>query len=98
MAMKVAHDLGIFAALEGATSPVSLETLAAGKQADPLLVERFMRLLAANSIVDEPVACEYLPTAISRELTRQASTGVLESLYLPPSLPPFSLQIKASQS
>lgn len=88
MAMKVAHDLGIFAALEGATTPVPLATLSAGKQANPLLVERFMRLLAANSIVDEPVPCKYLPTAISQELTKQASTGMLESLYssLPSSL------------
>lgn len=90
MAMKVIHDLGIFAALEGATAPIPLATLAAGKQAHPLLVERFLRLLVANNIIDEPVPCEYLPTAISQEMTKQASSGMLESLYPLPSFSSFS--------
>lgn len=38
MALKIAHDMGVFPVLEKATSPVSAKELAAVKQADPLLV------------------------------------------------------------
>ena len=39
-----------------------------------------MRVLVANSIVEEPKPCEYLPNAVSKELTQRPSIGVLESL------------------
>lgn len=42
--------------------------------------ERMLRLLAANDIVGEPAPYEYLPTAISEELTQRTSAGVVESL------------------
>lgn len=38
MAVKVAHDLGVFPVLAQATKPVPVTELAAVKQADPLLV------------------------------------------------------------
>lgn len=38
MALKVAHDLGVFPILAKTTSPVSAEELATAKSADPLLV------------------------------------------------------------
>ncbi|KAJ5266971.1 hypothetical protein N7478_009779 [Penicillium angulare] len=81
MAVKVALDMKVFPILAEATSPVPLAKLAAAKPADPLLVERILRVLVANSVVDEPAPCEYLPTALSKELIKRPSIGVLESLY-----------------
>ncbi|KAK2758360.1 hypothetical protein FQN54_004209 [Arachnomyces sp. PD_36] len=82
MAVKVAHDMNVFPVLAHATSPVSPKDLAATKPADPLLVERMMRLLVANGFADEPSPCEYLPTAVSKEMTKHTSIGVVESLFL----------------
>ncbi|KAE8373714.1 S-adenosyl-L-methionine-dependent methyltransferase [Aspergillus bertholletiae] len=82
MAIKVAHDLQVFPTLAKATSPVSLNELAALKPADPLLVERIMRLLVAHSFSEEPEPCEYLPTALTKEMTQRTSIGVVESLFL----------------
>lgn len=41
MAVKTAHDLGLFTALAQATSPLTLAELAEIKSADPLLVGQF---------------------------------------------------------
>ncbi|OJJ42407.1 hypothetical protein ASPZODRAFT_137320 [Penicilliopsis zonata CBS 506.65] len=81
MALKIALDLNIFSVLAPATSPVPLAELAAAKQADPLLVERVLRVLVAKGIVNEPAPAEYLPTAVAKELTQRPSIGVLESLF-----------------
>ncbi|KAJ5092850.1 hypothetical protein N7456_008711 [Penicillium angulare] len=81
MAVKVALDMKVFPILAEASSPVPLAKLAAAKPADPILVERILRVLVANSIVAEPAPCEYLPTALSKELTQRPSIGVLESLF-----------------
>ncbi|KJK61904.1 O-methyltransferase [Aspergillus parasiticus SU-1] len=82
MAVKVAHDLNVFPTLANATSPVPLNELAALKPADPLLVERMMRLLVAHGFAEEPEPCEYLPTTLSKEMTQRTSIGVVESLFL----------------
>lgn len=82
MAVKVAHDLNVFLTLANATSPVLLNELAVLKPADPLLVERMMRLLVAHGFAEEPEPCEYLPTALSKEMTQRTSIGVVESLFL----------------
>ncbi|OJJ55948.1 hypothetical protein ASPSYDRAFT_1158180 [Aspergillus sydowii CBS 593.65] len=81
MALKVAHDMGVFPVLEKATSPVSAKELAAVKQADPLLVQRIMRLLVSFDIVEEPEPSAYLPTAISKAMVNRATIGTVESLF-----------------
>ncbi|OGM50633.1 O-methyltransferase [Aspergillus bombycis] len=82
MAVKVAHDLKVLPTLAKATSPVPLNELAALKPADPLLVERMMRVLVAHGFAEEPEPCEYLPTALSKEMTQRTSIGIVESLFL----------------
>ncbi|PWY84759.1 S-adenosyl-L-methionine-dependent methyltransferase [Aspergillus heteromorphus CBS 117.55] len=82
MAVKVAHDMQVFPVLATATSPVSVGELAALKPADPLLVERMMRLCVAFGFADEPSPCEYLPTAVTKEMVNRTSIGVVESLFL----------------
>ncbi|KAA8644983.1 hypothetical protein EYZ11_008712 [Aspergillus tanneri] len=82
MAVKVAHDMNIFPVLANATTPVSVEELAASKPADPLLVERMMRLLVSHGFAEEPEPCKYLPTPLSKEMTQRTSIGVIESLFL----------------
>ncbi|KAI9933707.1 hypothetical protein MW887_004778 [Aspergillus wentii] len=82
MAVKVAIDLKIFSILANATLPVGLDELAAAKPADPLLVERIMRLLCQNGFAQESAPCEYIATAISKEMTQRTSIGVIESLFL----------------
>ncbi|KAJ5358794.1 Plant methyltransferase dimerization [Penicillium cataractarum] len=82
MAVKIAHDMEIFPVLAKATSPVPLADLASVKPADPLLVERILRLLATNGFVQEFAPREYLPTRLSKEMTERASIGVVESLFL----------------
>ncbi|KAF5858209.1 hypothetical protein ETB97_004712 [Aspergillus alliaceus] len=82
MAMKVAHDLNVFQALAKATSSVPLNELAALKPADPLLVERMMRVLVAHGFAEEPEPCLYLPTPLTKEMTQRTSIGIVESLFL----------------
>ncbi|KAJ5091099.1 hypothetical protein NUU61_005969 [Penicillium alfredii] len=82
MAVKVAIDMNIFPILAKATSPVSVHELAASKPADPLLVERILRLLVAYDFAEEQGPCKYLPTALSKEMTQRTSVGVVESLFL----------------
>ncbi|KAF7596037.1 hypothetical protein BBP40_003817 [Aspergillus hancockii] len=82
MAIKVVHDLNIFPTLAKATSPVPLNDLASLKPADPLLVERMMRLLVSSGFAEEPEPCQYLPTALSKEMTQRTSIGVVESNFL----------------
>ncbi|KAJ5476700.1 Plant methyltransferase dimerization [Penicillium sp. IBT 31633x] len=81
MAIQTAHDMNVFSVLAQATAPVPLVELAAAKPADPLLVERIMRVLVANGFVEEPAPREYLPTALSREMTQRTSVGVVGSLF-----------------
>ncbi|KAL2827220.1 S-adenosyl-L-methionine-dependent methyltransferase [Aspergillus cavernicola] len=81
MALKVAHDMQVFPVLAKATSPVSAKELAAVKPADPLLVERIMRLLVSFDIVEEPEPSTYLPTAISKEMVNRPAIGTVESLF-----------------
>ncbi|CAI7641062.1 unnamed protein product [Penicillium discolor] len=82
MAVKTAHDMNVFPVLAQATAPVPLAKLAAAKPADPLLVERIMRVLVANGFVEEPAPSEYLPTALSREMTQHTSIGAVGSMFL----------------
>ncbi|PWY96044.1 S-adenosyl-L-methionine-dependent methyltransferase [Aspergillus sclerotioniger CBS 115572] len=82
MAVKVAHDMQVFPVLAKATSPVPVSELAALKPADPLLVERMMRLCVAFGFAEEPTPCEYLPTAVTKEMVNRTSIGVVESLFL----------------
>ncbi|KAL4892622.1 S-adenosyl-L-methionine-dependent methyltransferase [Aspergillus ambiguus] len=81
MAMKIAVDLGVFPVLANAMSPIPAEKLAAVNKADPLLVERIMRVLVSCGIVEEPAPCAYLPTAIAKQMTNRPSIGVVESLF-----------------
>ncbi|KAL4985698.1 S-adenosyl-L-methionine-dependent methyltransferase [Aspergillus falconensis] len=81
MALKVAHDMNVFPVLAKATSPVSAKELAAVKAADPLLVERIMRLLVSFDIVEEPEPSAYLPTAVSKEMVNRPVIGIVESLF-----------------
>ncbi|KAL4799609.1 S-adenosyl-L-methionine-dependent methyltransferase [Aspergillus venezuelensis] len=75
MALKVAHDMGIFPVLAKATTPISARELAAIKPADPLLVERIMRLLVSFDIVQEPSPAAYLPTSVSKEMVNRPVIG-----------------------
>ncbi|KAJ6189837.1 hypothetical protein N7519_004745 [Penicillium mononematosum] len=81
MAVKTAHDMNVFPVLSQATGPVPLAELAAAKPADPLLVERIMRVLVANGFVEESAPSEYLSTALCREMTERTSIGVVGSLF-----------------
>lgn len=54
MALKIAHDMGVFPVLEKATSPVSAEELAAVKPADPLL----LRMPPANLPIILLIHCQ----------------------------------------
>lgn len=45
-----------------------------------LLLERIMRVLVANGFVEEPAPSEYLPTALSREMTQHTSIGAVGSM------------------
>ncbi|PLN76183.1 S-adenosyl-L-methionine-dependent methyltransferase [Aspergillus taichungensis] len=81
MALKVAHDMKVFPVLANATAPVSAKQLAAAKPANPLLVERIMRLLVSFDIVVEPEPSAYLPTAIAKEMVNRPAIGTMESLF-----------------
>lgn len=39
-----------------------------------------MRVLVANGFVEEPAPSEYLPTAVSRQMTQRPLIGVVEAL------------------
>ena len=60
-------------------------------------LERLLRLLVANGIVEEPAPCEYLPNGISKEMTQRTSVGVVESMYLSALLDRNSLALTTRQ-
>ncbi|RAH63526.1 S-adenosyl-L-methionine-dependent methyltransferase [Aspergillus piperis CBS 112811] len=81
MAVKVGHDVGLFAALVGSNTAVTSKQLAAASDAHPLLIERIMRVLVAMGFAEEQEGGTYLANALSREMTEKASTSVIETLF-----------------
>ncbi|KAJ5717439.1 hypothetical protein N7488_003085 [Penicillium malachiteum] len=81
MAVMVAHHMGIFSVLGNADSPVPLAKLAAPKEADPCLVERILRVLLTSGFAEEAGPGEYLPTALSKEMTLRPAIGIVDSLF-----------------
>ncbi|KAJ5729287.1 uncharacterized protein N7483_003795 [Penicillium malachiteum] len=87
MAVMAAHHMDIFSVLGVADSPVPLAKLAAPKAADPVLIERILRVLIASGFAEEPSPGEYLPTALSKEMTLRPAIGIVDSMFnegLPP--------------
>ncbi|KAJ5247306.1 Plant methyltransferase dimerization [Penicillium chermesinum] len=81
-AVKAAHDMNLFEVLANATSPVTLSELVAAKPADPLLVERILRLVVANGFAKQTAPREYLPTSLSKEMTKQGPVATIESMFI----------------
>ncbi|KAJ5185532.1 Winged helix-turn-helix transcription repressor DNA-binding, partial [Penicillium cf. griseofulvum] len=82
MAVKIASDMGIFSSLSKATSAVTCEELAAPTGADPVLVERIMRVLTVNGFAAEQSCGRYLSTPLAKQMTERKTIGVMDSLFV----------------
>ncbi|KAJ5735309.1 S-adenosyl-L-methionine-dependent methyltransferase [Penicillium malachiteum] len=82
MAVKIAHDLGIFAILTGAATTTSCKQLADQSGANSLLVERIMRVLVAIDFAQEEGPGMYSPTSLSREMTDKKSGSIVDTLFV----------------
>ncbi|OJZ88481.1 hypothetical protein ASPFODRAFT_44168 [Aspergillus luchuensis CBS 106.47] len=88
MAVKTAHDLGIFTMLSTTDSFVTCEQLAAAENADVPLVERIMRVLVCNGFAKERGLNQYVPTAWSTQMTKRTTIDMADSMFID-SLPVF---------
>ncbi|KAJ5115983.1 hypothetical protein N7456_000331 [Penicillium angulare] len=82
MAVKVAHDLGLFSLLTESNAVFSLEELAARSGANPLLLERIMRILAAMDFAKEYGPGKYYRSLLSEEMTDDKSGGIIDTLFV----------------
>ncbi|RAH86208.1 S-adenosyl-L-methionine-dependent methyltransferase [Aspergillus japonicus CBS 114.51] len=92
MAVKIAHDLGLFSVLAQSETAISCKELADRSGAHPLLVERIMRVIAAMDFVGEDGPGQYRATLLSKEMTGKKS-GIVDTLFL--DLAPAILQTPA---
>ncbi|KAJ6021715.1 S-adenosyl-L-methionine-dependent methyltransferase [Penicillium herquei] len=81
MAVKIAHDLGIFPILTD-TATTSCKQLADQSGAHLLLVERIMRVLVAMDFAQEQGPGMYSPTSLSEEMTDKKSGGIADTLFV----------------
>ncbi|KAK5117837.1 hypothetical protein LTR85_008611 [Meristemomyces frigidus] len=66
LTVKIASDMGLFAALS--STPQNSEQLGKATNADPILVSRLLRMLAAGSVVEEVDVDAYIESEFSRSL------------------------------
>ncbi|KAJ5919065.1 hypothetical protein N7466_010008 [Penicillium verhagenii] len=82
MVVKIAHDLGLFAILAKSDEPISYQDLANQSGANPLLIERIMRLLVAMDFAQEHGTGKYSPSLLSKEMTDDKSGGIVDTLFV----------------
>ncbi|KGO73074.1 Winged helix-turn-helix transcription repressor DNA-binding [Penicillium italicum] len=81
MCVRIALDMDIFATLTERNEPVSLEELAAVKNASLILVERVLRLLVGIDYVGEYDTRVYTATTMTRQLTDRLSISVIKFIF-----------------
>ncbi|KAJ5384127.1 O-methyltransferase family 2 [Penicillium concentricum] len=81
MCVRIALDMGIFTTLTERNGPVSLDDLAAVKNASPILVERVLRVLVGIDYVGECGTRIYIPTTMTRQLTDRLSISVIKLIF-----------------
>lgn len=75
--LKIAVDLGIFKALVGSKTPLSLDDLAKDTGADATLLARILRGLTSIDALDEVGVEFYVPNKVTRAFTTvKASSGL----------------------
>ncbi|KAJ5163950.1 uncharacterized protein N7500_005780 [Penicillium coprophilum] len=81
MCVRIAIDMDIFTTLTERNGPVSLEELAAVKNASPILVERVLRILVGIDYVGECDTRVYTATTMTRQLTDRLSISVIKFIF-----------------
>ncbi|KAJ5499398.1 hypothetical protein N7453_008449 [Penicillium expansum] len=81
MCVRIALDMDIFATLTERDGPVSLDELAAVKNASPILVERVLRVLVGIEYVSEYDTRVYIANTITRQLTDRLSISVIKFIF-----------------
>ncbi|KAJ5411014.1 uncharacterized protein N7487_005373 [Penicillium crustosum] len=81
MCVRIAIDLDIFTTLTERNGPVSLNDLAAVKNASPILVERVLRILVGIDYVGECDTRVYIATTMTRQLTDRLSISVIKFIF-----------------
>ncbi|CAI7647942.1 unnamed protein product [Penicillium manginii] len=82
MALKIAHDLGIFQILTKSNKVFSSKELAEKTGATPLLIERVMRLLVAMDFAKEYGTGKFHRTLLSEEMTDDRSGGIVDTMFV----------------
>ncbi|KAL1964923.1 hypothetical protein VTN77DRAFT_6276 [Rasamsonia byssochlamydoides] len=81
LAVRVGVDLEFFETLTRKDGPTTLEELAAPKGADPILAERFLRLLVGIGYVGESGKRVYVPTAMTKILTERRIIAMTRFIF-----------------
>ncbi|KAM5467371.1 putative demethylsterigmatocystin 6-O-methyltransferase [Microsporum audouinii] len=79
--IRIGFDLGIFKLLSGAERPLGVEEVAQKCGAEPQLMSRILRYLAAIDIVDEVSANQYTANNITRNLTEKSVEAGLSHYF-----------------
>ncbi|KAJ5108578.1 hypothetical protein N7456_005253 [Penicillium angulare] len=79
--VRIAVDMGIFQALTERDTPLTLDELAAVKNADPILTERVLRLLCAIGYVIENDVRVYSANDITREMSTRLGSATIRLMF-----------------
>ncbi|CDM34306.1 hypothetical protein DTO013E5_2304 [Penicillium roqueforti] len=81
MCVRIAIDMDIFTTLTERNRPVSLDELAAVRNASPILVERVLRILVGIGYVGEYDTRVYVANTMTRQLTDRLSISVIKFIF-----------------
>lgn len=97
MCVRLAIDLELFDQLSRAEQSMTVEQLAKQSQADPMLVQRILRVLAGMGFVMEALTADHKPAfaanALTKHMTQASVKAGIRFLYVATSV--YSLQCTA---
>jgi demethylsterigmatocystin 6-O-methyltransferase len=80
--IKAGCDIGLFKLLSGSSSSMTLDEIAATTKAEPALLGRILRFLAANRFIAETGQDQFGPNLVTRSLSDPAIEGSLRYMYV----------------
>ncbi|RJE27369.1 O-methyltransferase [Aspergillus sclerotialis] len=82
LCVRIGIDLDVFNTLASKSGSVSVEEVAAAKKADPILVERVLRVLVCMRYINEDGAKLYSANEMTRHMTHPHSEATIKFVWL----------------
>ena len=81
VSVRILVDLGVFEQLVAVNGPVTAKELAKSSNADPRLVERFLKFIAVENFVQETGPDEYAANDVTRVIASDDGAGAITDMY-----------------